>query len=94
MYTQTHKTQNRARVSPVRLSRYSAAKYSHPVVQLQHKYGNQAVQRLLRSGYIQAKLTIGAPNDKYEQEADHVADQVMRKKNYFKQSHSPTRLPQ
>lgn len=27
---------------------------------------------------IQPKLTIGAPNDKYEQEADRVADQVMR----------------
>ncbi|MDH5181208.1 MAG: DUF4157 domain-containing protein [Gammaproteobacteria bacterium] len=27
---------------------------------------------------VQAKLTIGQPNDKYEQEADRVADQVMR----------------
>lgn len=27
---------------------------------------------------LQPKLTIGQPNDKYEQEADHVADQVMR----------------
>lgn len=27
---------------------------------------------------VQAKLKIGAPNDKYEQEADRVADQVMR----------------
>lgn len=30
------------------------------------------------SGEIQTKLTIGQPNDKYEQEADQVADQVMR----------------
>jgi Domain of unknown function (DUF4157) len=30
------------------------------------------------SGTIQPKLKIGAPNDKYEQEADRVADQVMR----------------
>jgi len=30
---------------------------------------------------IQAKLTIGQPNDKYEQEADRVADQVMRMSN-------------
>jgi hypothetical protein len=29
-------------------------------------------------GLIQPKLTIGQPNDKYEQEADRVADQVMR----------------
>lgn len=27
---------------------------------------------------IQPKLKIGAPNDKYEQEADRVADQIMR----------------
>ena len=27
---------------------------------------------------VQPKLQIGAPNDKYEQEADRVADQVMR----------------
>lgn len=30
------------------------------------------------SGHIQPKLKIGAPNDKYEQEADRVAGQVMR----------------
>jgi len=29
-------------------------------------------------GAIQAKLKIGEPNDVYEQEADRVADQVMR----------------
>lgn len=28
--------------------------------------------------HIQTKLTVGPPNDRYEQEADHVADQVMR----------------
>ena len=27
---------------------------------------------------IQPKLVVGAPNDKYEQEADRIADQVMR----------------
>jgi hypothetical protein len=40
--------------------------------------GNQAVQRLFRSGVFQAKLNIGQPNDVYEQEADRVAEQVMR----------------
>lgn len=35
--------------------------------------GNRALSAL-----VQAKLTIGAANDKYEQEADRVADQVMR----------------
>ena len=32
---------------------------------------------MLGSGVIQAKLRIGKPNDKYEQEADSVADRVM-----------------
>jgi len=31
-----------------------------------------------RQPFIQAKLTIGQPNDQYEQEADRVAEQVMR----------------
>ena len=45
---------------------------------LQKTIGNQAVQKLLQSSAIQAKLKISQPNDKYEQEADRVADQVMR----------------
>jgi hypothetical protein len=31
-----------------------------------------------RPPLVQAKLTVGWPNDKYEQEADRVADMVMR----------------
>jgi outer membrane protein OmpA-like peptidoglycan-associated protein len=45
---------------------------------LQRTVGNQAVERLLKSGVIQAKLTIGQADDIYEQEADTIADQVMR----------------
>jgi hypothetical protein len=45
---------------------------------LQRTVGNQAVQRLIKSGVLQAKLRIGAPGDVYEQEADRVADAVMR----------------
>ncbi len=48
------------------------------IVSLQQTIGNRAVQRLFKSGMIQAKLRIGQPNDVYEQEADRVADQVMR----------------
>jgi hypothetical protein len=33
---------------------------------------------LRSASLIQAKLTFGQPNDKYEQEADRIADQVMR----------------
>ncbi len=42
-----------------------------------HSFGEIAV-RSLGSPRIQAKLRIGQPNDKYEQEADRVAEQVMR----------------
>ena len=45
---------------------------------LQRTAGNQAVSRLMRSGALQAKLRIGQPGDKYEQEADRVVDAVMR----------------
>lgn len=46
---------------------------AHPLLQPQRAIGNQAMGRL-----IQAKLRIGQPNDIYEQEADRVAEQVMR----------------
>ncbi len=49
-----------------------------PMMQFQQALGNQAMLRLLQSGAVQAKLKIGKPNDKYEQEADRVAEQVMR----------------
>ncbi|MBU3967812.1 MAG: DUF4157 domain-containing protein [Euryarchaeota archaeon] len=54
---------------------------SSPVEQilfLQRTLGNQAVQKYMKSGALQAKLKIGAPDDFYEQEADRVADAVLR----------------
>jgi hypothetical protein len=36
------------------------------------------VQRLIKSRTLQAKLKIGQPGDKYEQEADRVADALMQ----------------
>jgi hypothetical protein len=47
------------------------------ILALQRHYGNQAVQRLLAEAGAQAKLTVGPAGDRYEQEADRVADQVM-----------------
>ena len=44
---------------------------------LQRTIGNQAVQRLIKSMALQAKLKIGQPGDKYEQKADRVADAVI-----------------
>lgn len=35
-------------------------------------------KRLQRSGKLQAKLTVGAPDDRYEREADRIADRVVR----------------
>ncbi|MBC2702900.1 MAG: DUF4157 domain-containing protein [ANME-2 cluster archaeon] len=48
------------------------------ILYLQRTIGNQAVSRLIRSKALQAKLRIGQPGDVYEQEADRVADEVMR----------------
>jgi hypothetical protein len=48
------------------------------ILSMQRTIGNQAVQGLLKSGTLQAKLKIGKPNDKYDQEADRMADKVMR----------------
>jgi len=44
---------------------------------LQRTIGNQAVEWLIKSGTLQAKLRIGQQGDKYKQEADQVADEVI-----------------
>ena len=41
---------------------------------VQQNAGNLAVQRLFKSGTLQAKLSISRPDDPYEREADRVAD--------------------
>ena len=51
---------------------------------LQHQAGNAAVGRLVRAftggstAAVQAKLLVGAAQDRWEQEADRLADEVMR----------------
>ncbi len=66
----------------------SAKKYDHStnnalqsVMQLQMNLGNRATKRLYRSGILQAKLNIGPANDRYEQEADRIADRVVSMPN-------------
>lgn len=66
-------------------SKMRQTRSSHPlnslnghILHLQQTMGNQAVQDLFQSGAIQAKLTIGQPNDILEQEADRIAQQVMQ----------------
>lgn len=67
-------------VSQVQKSNFQKP-FSSPVEQilfLQRTAGNKAVQKFMKSGWLQAKLRIGEPGDLYEQEANRVADQVMR----------------
>ncbi len=69
----------RAKLNPISLN-------ADDVLTLQETIGNRAASRMLagqRATQVQAKLTIGQPRDKYEQEADRVASQVV------KQIHAP-----
>ena len=43
-----------------------------------HHSDRVQVRQILRSQGLQTKLTVNPPNDVYEQEADRVADEVMR----------------
>lgn len=58
------------------------AQFTDPAIErvlfLQRTIGNHAVQRMMKSGVLQAKLNIGQPGDKYEREADRIAEQVIR----------------
>ena len=58
------------------LSSMHTAQHAPSLLALQKTHGNRYVQRVV-SG-IQARLRIGQPGDVYEQEADRVADAVMR----------------
>jgi hypothetical protein len=62
---------------------------SDPLFQIQQTIGNQALVQMFRAKSMQAKLTVGQPGDTYEQEADRVADQVMRMPDPSVQRKSP-----
>jgi hypothetical protein len=49
-----------------------------PIGRLQRTLGNRGMERLLRSGAIQAKVAVGPAHDEYEREADQIAAEVMR----------------
>lgn len=51
---------------------------AHPLLTLQQQAGNHAVQELLRSRLIRAKLAISQPDDPEEREADEVSRKIMR----------------
>jgi hypothetical protein len=75
-----HRTASQAAPGWARPARaFSASRpAAHPLLAGQQALGNQAMQQLLRSGAIQAKLSVNEPGDHCEQEADRVAEQVMR----------------
>jgi len=62
---------------------------SNLAMHLQKTYGNQYVQRLAESLNVQAKLTVGSPDDEYERQADRVADAVTRAPASSVQRHEP-----
>ena len=55
-------------------------KYNN-ILNLQQTVGNQAIQRLIKSGILQTKLKLSHPSDPYEQEADRIANQIMKNSN-------------
>ena len=74
--------QKKAEAKAASIALYRPRSAIHPthsgVGQLQKAIGNREVQRLYKAGILQTSLKIGQPNDGYEQEADRVAEQVMR----------------
>src|SRR5947209_3636507 len=86
---QKHSTQRKAEQTPAatsavdpgrfqRLPQNPAAASANDVAHMQARYGNRAVQSLLKSHTVQPKLEVGPVNDHHAQEADRVAQQVMR----------------
>ncbi|MFQ4136450.1 DUF4157 domain-containing protein [Nodosilinea sp. PGN35] len=61
-----------ARSRSTAVSPRPAPQSAHPLLTLQRQIGNRAVTQML-----QAKMTVGKPNDAYEHEADRIADTVM-----------------
>ena len=68
--------------APAHSQLVTSADQSHGLTQairnLHHTHGNRFVQRLLHSGLLQAKLMVSQPGDPAEQEAERVAEVVMR----------------
>ena len=74
-----HKSKKETKIAQTQKTDFSRSTNSpvDRILFLQRTIGNQAVQKLVKSGALQAKLEIGQPGDIYEQEADRVAEQVV-----------------
>ena len=59
-------------------------------MQLKNRTNDASLEKTARSGmpFFQSKLSINQPNDIYEQEADAVADRVMRMPDPSTNNHS------
>jgi peptidoglycan hydrolase-like protein with peptidoglycan-binding domain len=68
-----HKTDTKIE-SPISLaaSQPLASRTQHPLLALQKQIGNRAVTQ-----WLQTQLKVGAANDEYEREAEHVAEEMM-----------------
>ncbi|MGB7953816.1 MAG: DUF4157 domain-containing protein, partial [Candidatus Nitrosopolaris sp.] len=88
------KTSTPAKPSSYRRFNYLDTDSHDTITHLQRTIGNQAIQRLMRSNIrfdfakigIQQKLKVSEPGDSFEQEANRVAEHVMRRSD----SHSIT----
>src|SRR6185369_10247674 len=76
--TATKVQKSPARVNHASTQHATSSVTAHRLLDLQRFVGSQAVQRLILSPYIQTKLSVSIPGDPFEQEADRVADKVMR----------------
>src|SRR5262249_16886967 len=76
--TQVRPTQTSGKKDPSINPPLRARAPLHPILYLQQIAGNQAVQRLLRSRTIQAKLSISQPSGVYERQTGWMSEQAMR----------------
>ena len=60
----SQKTSTRSNHPQTQRARSSCAE--HPLLQMQQSIGNQALQRLINSPYIQTKLQVSSPGDSLE----------------------------
>jgi hypothetical protein len=70
----------------------SKTKSQNDIRKLQKTLGNQNVQKIVNTNPIQYKLKINQTDDRYEQEADRVADHVVRMEGKSVNSHIPVNV--
>jgi hypothetical protein len=72
------KSRDRAASAAADISGAAALGPGGSALALLSRLGNPRLQRLLRAGVVQPRLRIGQPDDPREQEADRLAERVMR----------------